>query len=173
MTHLEARVRRATPEDAPALAKARYEFRAGLEAPLEAEEDFLARCTDWMRGRLSGAGGWSCWVAVEDDRICGAVWLRLLEKVPNPVGEPESHAYVTNLFVEASRRGRGLGSALLSMALRECESRGVDAVILWPTPRSRSLYERHGFAVARDLLQLRRGKGFGGPSGGSANSSAL
>jgi hypothetical protein len=29
----------------------------------------------------------------------------------------------------------------------------MDAVILWPTPRSRRLYERHGFAVRKDLFE--------------------
>ena len=32
----------------------------------------------------------------------------------------------------------------------------VDNVILWPTPRSRSLYTRHGFMVADNMLVLRR-----------------
>jgi hypothetical protein len=31
----------------------------------------------------------------------------------------------------------------------------VDAVILWPTARSRSLYLRHGFTAPDDIMQLR------------------
>lgn len=31
-------------------------------------------------------------------------------------------------------------------------ARRVDAVILWPTPASRTLYDRHGFAVRDDLF---------------------
>jgi hypothetical protein len=30
-------------------------------------------------------------------------------------------------------------------------------VLLWPTPRSRSLYLRHGFATRDDVLERRRG----------------
>ena len=100
---------------------------------------------------LLGAGdGWA---------RSGTVWLQHLEKLPNPVGEPEWHGYVSSLFVEPDVRGRGLGSVLLSEALAECDRRGCDAVILWPTARSRSLYLRHGFSVRDDLLERRRGNG--------------
>jgi GNAT superfamily N-acetyltransferase len=141
--------------DVPELARLRYEFRTALEAASEPEEAFVARCRRWMEERLAIPTGWRCWVTGDGPVLRGTVWLHLLEKLPNPVGEAEWHAYVTNLFVQPSARGRGLGSALLEAALRECDGRGVDAVILWPTPRSRSLYERHGFAVRDDLLERR------------------
>ena len=51
---------------------------------------------------------------------------------------------------------RGVGSLLLRAALDECARVDVDNVILWPTPRSRSLYGRHGFAAADNMLVLRR-----------------
>jgi hypothetical protein len=41
--------------------------------------------------------------------------------------------------------------------LRVCLAEGLDAVILWPSARSRSLYERHGFAVRDDLFERRLG----------------
>ncbi len=87
--------------------------------------------------------------------VLGMSWLQLLEKLPNPVGEPEMHGYVSSLFVRSERRGAGIGSALLAACLDECESCGADAVFLWPTPRSRALYERHGFALGDDLLERR------------------
>ena len=43
---------------------------------------------------------------------------------------------------------------LIDACLSWCgENEDVDAVILWPTPRSRRLYERHGFAVREDILE--------------------
>jgi hypothetical protein len=33
----------------------------------------------------------------------------------------------------------------------------VDAIFLWPTDRSRALYQRLGFKVSDDLLQRRTG----------------
>ena len=84
---------------------------------------------------------WFAWIAETLDEggplAIGAVWMQLIEKVPNPVVEKEAHAYVTNLFVLESERGRGAGSMLLDAAVSECRAWDVDTIILWPTPRSR------------------------------------
>lgn len=150
-----AMVRRAGPDDAPALARLRFDFRAEIDPPVEDEAVFLERCRRWMATRLEPRGTWRCWIAGERDTLLGMSWLQLLEKIPNPVGEPELHGYVSSLYVRSARRGTGIGSALLAACLEECESCGADAVFLWPTPRSRPLYERHGFALHGDVLERR------------------
>ena len=148
------RVRRATGDDANALALLRYEFRASVNAATEAEAAFLARAAPWMRVRLDGEGPWHCWV-VEDDAglVAGQLWLQLIEKVPNPLPEREQHAYITNVYVGPDQRGTGAGQALMDAALEFCRERGVDSVILWPTARSRTLYARNGFAVRDDIME--------------------
>lgn len=148
-------LRAGVTSDAAALARLRYAFRTDLETPAEAEAVFLARCRSWMETRLA-SGPWCSWVLEQNGDLVGTVWLQLLEKLPNPVAEPEWHGYISSLFVRPEARGLGLGSRLLAAALAECDRRGCDAVLLWPTPRSRSLYERHGFAVREDLLERRR-----------------
>ena len=47
-----------------------------------------------------------------------------------------------------------LGSRLLGAVIDWCKTRDVHAIILWPTERSRSLYERNGFAVRDDIMEL-------------------
>ena len=148
-------IRLAEPTDAPALAQLRYDFRARLDPVTEPEADFLARCTSWMAARLVPGTCWRCWVAEETGRLVGTLWLHLIEKIPNPVAEAESHGYITNVYVEPSRRGKGLGSQLMDTCVQMCKADGLDALILWPSPRSRSLYERHGFAVHDDLFERR------------------
>jgi GNAT superfamily N-acetyltransferase len=148
-------IRRAGPADAPALARLRFDFRTEIDQPVEDEAGFLERCRRWMASRLEPRASWRCWMAEERDAVLGMSWLQLLEKLPNPVGEPELHGYVSSLYVRSARRGTGIGSALLAACLDECESSGADAVFLWPTPRSRPLYERHGFAPGDDLLERR------------------
>jgi GNAT superfamily N-acetyltransferase len=149
-------LRAGLPSDAEALARLRFSFRADLRQPSEPEAAFLARCEPWMAARLR-SGSWRAWVLERQGELVGSVWLQLLEKLPNPVSEPEWHGYISSLFVRSEARGRGLGSRLLGAALAECDGRGCDAVLLWPTPRSRSLYLRHGFATRDDLLERRRG----------------
>jgi GNAT superfamily N-acetyltransferase len=149
-------IRRARPTDAAALARLRHEFRAGLDPAVEVEAEFLARCTAWMAERLEAGAAWLAWVAEVEDGIAGTVWIELIEKLPNPVGHRERHAYLTNFYVRPAHRGAGLGGALLAAALRACDERLVDALILWPTPASRGLYLRHGFAVRDDVLTRQR-----------------
>jgi len=148
-------IRPAVAADAPALARLRYEFRVGIESAAESETVFLERCTAWMLQRLGPGASWRCWVAQMRGGIVGSAWLQLIEKLPNPVAEPELHGYISSLYVRPTQRGVGFGSALLAACLRECEAMAVDAVILWPTPRSRSLYARHGFALRDDLMERR------------------
>ena len=111
-----------------------------------------------MHERLSTSAGWRCWVVegAGPEELAGTVWLQAVEKIPNPTAEPERHGYITNLYVRPGDRGRGLGEALLVAALRACDDGHFDAVLLWPSPESRTLYERHGFAVRDDLFERRR-----------------
>ena len=150
-----ADIRPAARADAPALARLRYEFRAAEGTPVEAEDDFMARCLTWMEARLAAGSAWRCWLAEEEGRVVGTVWLQRIEKLPNPVEESESHGYVSSLYVVPSSRGAGLGRRLLEVCLAACLAEEMDAVILWPTQRSRSLYVRHGFAAREDLLERR------------------
>lgn len=148
-------IRLATPADAPRLAQLRYDFRAGQDASTEDAAAFVERCSAWMSLHLAPGGGWRCWVAEVDQRIVGTTWLHLIEKLPNPQTEAERHGYVSNVFVVPELRGRGTGAALLATCIAACREDGCDAVVLWPTRASRSLYARHGFAVRQDLMELR------------------
>jgi GNAT superfamily N-acetyltransferase len=149
-------LRRAAPRDARTLAELRYEFRSALSPAEEDRADFVARCESWMQPRLAGNTAWHCWVAELDGEIVGNVWLEMIEKMPNPVGDRELHTYLTSFFVRTGKRGAGIGSALLRTALFWAESQRVDAVILWPTPDSRPLYARHGFAQSGMLERSER-----------------
>jgi GNAT superfamily N-acetyltransferase len=170
-------VRPGCPADASELAKLRYDLRSRSNlgrfhtpsqeevlnlasdfvlqsrSDAESETEFLDRCTTWMQKALQQSN-WRCWVAERDRSLIGALWLQVIEKIPNPSAESESYAYITNFYVNESARGQGIGSAVLEEALRWCCLEKVHGVILWPTERSRSLYQRHGFKVNPDLLEL-------------------
>ena len=108
-------IRLATPEDAPALAELRYQFRAALDPPRESGGEFLERCSRWMRERLLSRA-WRCWVADHEGALVGSVWLHAMEKLPNPVGEGEFYGYISSLFVTREMRGSNLGSRRLLVA---------------------------------------------------------
>lgn len=152
------RIREASAIDAVVLASMRYEFRSALADPSESRSAFLRRCIRWMQSRLR-RGKWRCWVAERRDGIVGHLWLAPIEKIPNPVEEPERHAYLTNVYVRPDARGAGIGERLLAWAMAWCRINAVDTVLLWPTSRSRSLYSRHGFRGAGRLMSASLAKG--------------
>ena len=145
-------VRPAAVADARALAELRWEFRSRKTPPTEPREAFLDRCAAWMSLELA-RGAWRAWVATENGRIVGQIWLQVLSKLPNPADERERHAYISNVYVTPSARG-GVGTRLLRTALDWARSNAIDRVVLWPTARSRTMYERYGFRAAGDVLEL-------------------
>jgi GNAT superfamily N-acetyltransferase len=151
------RIRLATSGDCRALAHLRYRFRTETESATETKSQFARRCASWMKKRIrSDSYPWRCWVLDDGKQLLGHVCVQVFEKVPNPLNdEPELHAYVTNFYVVPEMRSQGLGKGLLNKALSWCRARGTDAIILWATPGSRSLYRRCGLAEAADIFELR------------------
>ena len=151
------RIRMAKLTDCDALAELRYQFRAEAGSATETKSRFLRRCTPWMKKYFcSRSSPWRCWVLDDGKQLLGHVCVQLFEKVPNPVNdEPELHAYVTNFYVVPEMRSQGFGKRLLNKALSWCRARGADAVILWATPGSKSLYRRCGLAEPSNILELR------------------
>ena len=150
------RIRVATSGDWNALAEMRYRFRVEVGSPTETKSSFVRRCTSWMKKAFgAGLSAWRCWVIDDGKQLLGHVCVQLFEKMPNPVNEPEAHAYLTNFYVVPEIRGRGLGRKLLNKALSWCRAQGADAVILWATAESKSLYRRCGLLEPVDILELR------------------
>ena len=148
-------IRVAGPGDAHTLAMLRYEFRSSFGANCEDEASFMERSAKWMRGRLEHAAAWKCWIAECDGVAAGNIWAQLIEKIPNPMIEPERLGYITNFYVRENYRDRGFGSQLFSAAMEWIKESDVDAVILWPTERSRSFYRRQGFSEADRVMEMK------------------
>ena len=109
-----------------------------------------------MTSRLATDASWRTWMLDRDGEALGNIWLQVVEKIPNPGDESERHAYISNFYVHPDVRNTGAGSRLLAAALAECDALDVDTVFLWPSERSRPLYERHGFSSDTRLLALER-----------------
>ena len=153
-TPTQTQVRRATTDDVSPLAMLRYEFRSRRKTPIESAAEFIPRCAEWMRSRVADESRWRVWVLMDRGTIVGNIWLQIVEKLPNPNVERERHGYVTNFFVRAEYRNTGAGSRLLDALLGECRGLEIDSVFLWPSDRSRPLYERHGFVTPSTMLVL-------------------
>jgi GNAT superfamily N-acetyltransferase len=149
----EINIRLASASDATQLSKLRFALRSRHSGDVESEAAFLKRCELWMAEALKQSQ-WRCCVGEQDETLVAALWLQVVDKIPNPTSETETFAYITNFFVSESLRGKGLGSRMLNEALSWCREQNVHSVILWPTPKSRPLYHRHGFQAPENLLEL-------------------
>jgi GNAT superfamily N-acetyltransferase len=149
-------IRPAIAADAERLAELRWEFRVARAPAAEAHDAFVRRCAGWMRRELESQRVWRAWVALAGADIVGQLWVQTIAKMPNPVAERERHAYVSSVFVQPEYRG-GAGSRLLDAAIAWARGEEFDRVILWPSPRSVTLYERHGFTHHGDVMELALG----------------
>ena len=98
-------------------------------------------------------------ITMEELGIGPAVWLELRASLSepgtyNPRGD---EAYIYNVVVTASWRGKGAGDRLLEYLHVEAERRGKRCVLLEVVSTNlyaRHLYERHGYRVVRERRGL-------------------
>jgi GNAT superfamily N-acetyltransferase len=143
------RVRRAGDTDVAVLAvlrRAWAEEQAG--GPLT-DPDFEQNFADWYAAERTRRITWLVELGGEP---AGMLNLVLFRRMPKP-GRPISQwGYVSNLFVLAGHRDRGVGRLLLDAALDHARVHDFDRVVLSPTDRSVPFYRRAGFGDADTLL---------------------
>lgn len=148
----QVQIRPARVEDAPVLARMRFQFKQE-DDERSAPEGFLADCERWLHDRLAG-GRWLAWVADCDGEVRGHVFMNRVETVPSPFGGSTELGYVTNFYVHPDHRGLGLGRALLDAVDEHGRTNHFNTLIVWPSERSAALYQRVGYTSPPELLEL-------------------
>lgn len=59
---------------------------------------------------------------------------------------------MANVYVSRLRRGKGVGSALMTAAVDYADAHGFARLVLSPSERSTAFYERAGFSPATSLM---------------------
>jgi ribosomal protein S18 acetylase RimI-like enzyme len=143
-------IRAATPDDADELARLRWDFRVEQGTPVSRAFDaFAVEFRAFANDVLADGAPWRAWVAEDEGRLVGCVWLQLVEMVPHPnrARWERPIAYVTNVYVEPDLRDAGLGARLLDAAMGFARAHAASEAIVWPTARSVSFYRRAGFGT--------------------------
>ena len=91
-------------------------------------------------------GTLACWLAEEEGRSVAQAALR--------ISRGGAEGELLNVYTSPGRRGIGLGTALVALALAEARSLGMSRLRLRPTEDSRRLYERAGFRPAGSGMEL-------------------
>lgn len=154
------RLRPATPNDAPLLAKHRIEmFRDMGRIPDESTATELRAAAEPMIGEWVADGTYVGWLAEPLTRpglVVGGAGIQLRPMLPRPdpgrpgiVSGPE--AYVLNVFVERAWRRRGVAALLMDQVMSYTKERRLRVVTLHASDEGRPLYERLGFVATNEM----------------------
>jgi ribosomal protein S18 acetylase RimI-like enzyme len=133
----DAAIRRATPGDAEAVARLLHDFQLEFEEPSPGLEALAERYAELIRNR-------EMIVLLVGDGPEGFAQLRFRPWVYSA----GLHSYLEELYVVPSRRGQGLGRALLEAAMDAARSEGAEQMELGTSEddvAARALYESVGF----------------------------
>ncbi|MGH3586950.1 MAG: GNAT family N-acetyltransferase, partial [Pseudonocardia sp.] len=143
-TLMQVSVRRATSDDATALAGLRLAPLAegGAQTPEPEASTYVGFFTTWVdRNRSTHLP----FVAVIGTDVVGAAWLVVGERVPSPERPYRRCGDVQSVYVLPEFSERGVGSALIKAALAEARRRGLEHVTVHSNDQAAPLYQRVGF----------------------------
>ena len=130
-------IRRAQPEDADDIGKLLHDFNTEYDEPTPSPEQLAER----FRSLL---GQSHTEVLLANDEPIGVAVLRFVPSIWSEAQE----CYLAELYVIPSRRGQGIGRALMQEVLRTAKERGADYIYLGTSEddtAARGLYEKFGF----------------------------
>jgi GNAT superfamily N-acetyltransferase len=148
-------VRRGTAEDAPALARLRWRWRADErgESTLGVDRaSFVEFFTAWVVDHLATH---LPFVAEVDGKLAGMAWLMLSDRVPSATRMDRRTGDVQSVYVVPERRDGGIGAALLDAVRAEARARELEFVTVHSSHRAVPLYVRTGFRPGQNWLELR------------------
>jgi GNAT superfamily N-acetyltransferase len=138
-------IRRAVVADAAAIADVHVRTWQGAYThifgpQLLADMDVEVRAARWRRWLEEGE---VAFVALEEDRVTGFVWV-------GPSRDPDAQGELYAIYVLPASWGSEAGAALMRAGVDAMRSAGYGDAVLWvleDNPRARRFYEREGWAL--------------------------
>ncbi len=111
---------------------------------------------DHVRQLIEGEQS-AVYVAEEDERVLGYVFLRVYQAGFLDIIKPHTVAEISDIAVTVAERGKGIGHALFEVSREWARSRNAERLELtvWEFNRAaRAFYERHGMQVLNRTMSL-------------------
>ncbi|WP_202708840.1 GNAT family N-acetyltransferase [Sporosalibacterium faouarense] len=145
----------ATSNDLYSLADMRWEFKTeGKEInPNNNKSDFIKSCVDFLEEGIEDKS-WIHWIVVDNSEIISHISVRRIRKIPKPNKFFDEYGYLTNVFTKENYRGKGIGSKLMSYVIEWAKEEDLETLIVWPSDRAINFYERKGFRIQSDVMEL-------------------
>jgi ribosomal protein S18 acetylase RimI-like enzyme len=146
-------IRRATPDDAPAIARhRRLMFEAmGFTDPARLDAAETA-AVPWITDRIAREE-YLGWLAVTADGFAASgagLWVR--EFPPGPRDMCGRRGYIFNVYTYPDFRRRGLARTLVCRALDWCRDSGINSVTLHASHDGQPIYEAIGFKMNNEMI---------------------
>lgn len=143
-------VRRAGAQDAPLLARLRWQRVSERDEPPATDRAaFLEYFASWMVDHLATH---LAFLAEVDGRPVGTAWLMLGDRVPSPWSPGRRTGDVQSVYVVPELRNAGVGQVLLDAVLTEARNRELEFVTVHSSDRAVPFYLRQGFRDAPTWL---------------------
>lgn len=152
-----ARIRRATEADVGRIVDLwdqMWRLEAARDPRLEASPAAPAVVQTWVNGDLSD-DRIAVFVAEDRNGVIGFARAYVMENPP--VVLETAFGYLADLCVDATARGRGIGTALVAACHDWFRARGlrhVEVNVSVRNPEARRFYERQGYAAFIDRLRV-------------------
>jgi ribosomal protein S18 acetylase RimI-like enzyme len=145
--------RRATRDDVHAFVENRMEFLA-LIRTIEKPEEFRARTLEYIRAHIE-KDDLIIWLALDQETIASSCMVCVFQTAPVPSCPNGRAAELLNVYTKEAYRRMGLAETLVRAAIAELEKRGVEKVLLDYTDDGLPLYQKLGFTILPQEMQLR------------------
>jgi N-acetylglutamate synthase-like GNAT family acetyltransferase len=149
-------IRKATIADSLELARMRWDFQQEFgKQPACSQQEFIKECNKFFMQHLNEQN-FVCWVAEHNNQIIAHACLHLIQKIPKPRELLSYVGYLTNCYTIETYRNKGIGNKLLHHLIDDARAQGTELLIVWPSEKSFSFYERAGFIKPENcrIMQL-------------------
>ncbi len=157
MNSQEITFRKATTDDVEILAHLRTAFLKEIQ-PVETrqidDETLYASLKNYFLENLAN-DTFAAWLAESNGQVIATSGLCFFQIVPGFTLQNGKIAYILNIYTLPHWRGKGLGKRIFEYILEEAKQRGYQRISLHATPDGRPIYEKFGFRLTTDEMELR------------------
>jgi GNAT superfamily N-acetyltransferase len=112
--------------------------------------DFIGISTaEWRPGDIVH------WLAADADHVLGVMTVTVVRTLPSPENLRDRWGYISNTYVLPEMRNEGIGQELLEAIKAWAQEEQLELLVVWPSERAYSFYERAGFSRHPDPLVLK------------------
>ena len=94
------------------------------------------------------------YLVFDGTRFVGAGAVSFFQVMPTYHNLSGNKAYIMNMYTRPEYRRRGIAIKILDMLIKESKNRGITAISLEATDMGRPLYEKYGFVIMNNEMEL-------------------